>query len=87
MNVASYSKLDPYNSMDFAIWINEKQLGMKPADARREALMDELFHRVAVRQCKKVGHKWVDDSYGNMDHGGDGFHCARCGYSVWHQYY
>lgn len=37
--------------------------------------------------CGMIDHVYIDDSYGNTESGGDGWHCDRCGERHWNQYY
>lgn len=49
---------------------------------------EEPKHRKHARALKHCKHKrWVDESYGGPDSGGDGGHCKDCGFGFWHQYY
>lgn len=37
--------------------------------------------------CKRLGHDWIDDSYGGPDSGCMAGHCERCGHSFRHNLY
>lgn len=55
--------------------------GFTEAEAKREVLMQELRAAQARKVCRKVGHKWIDESYGNPESGAIDMHCGRCGFA------
>lgn len=40
-----------------------------------------------IRQHYCRHPRWVDESYGNEDSGGDGGHCPDCHFTFYHTYY
>lgn len=55
--------------------------------ATDQQVYQDLLNRVMQRICKADGHKIVDDSYGNPDHGAIDMSCTRCGWSYHHTLY
>lgn len=75
----------PYNPIAEAEGFLVACEGLTPEEAalkaRDEFILGELTQRTMLRICDKVGHKIVDESYGNPDSGAISMYCRRCGWS------
>lgn len=58
-----------------------------PAFYIQEAVADYLNQMKTYEHCEKVGHSFVDESYGGPEAGAISASCTKCGYSFHHQLY
>jgi hypothetical protein len=75
----------PYNPKAEEIGFLIASVGYTQEEAEAEA--NHLWHYTDListylrRLCKQHGHKFIDESYGNPEHGCIAMSCSRCGWS------